>query len=296
MDLGLTRPRLRRHRRRRAASGRATAEALVADGARVVVSGRSAESVADAAVGRARATRAVAVVADNADPATPGAAGRRRPVERYGRLDGALITVGGPPPGPVTDDHRRAVDRRVRVGVPRRPAARPARSAAELGDGRLDRASCCRPVGAVADRRPGHLQRPAAGLAMVAKTLADELGPRGIRVNGLLPGRVDTDRVRRARRSRPATPTAARRRRPRGDPAAPLRRARRSSAGRRRSCCRRRRRFVTGVDAARSTAACSALALTRRARPGPRPGLAAAARFGCGRRREPSPRLLRHSS
>ena len=34
------------------------------------------------------------------------------------------------------------------------------------------------------------------GLAMLAKELADELGPRGIRVNGLLPGRVDTERVR----------------------------------------------------------------------------------------------------
>ncbi len=34
------------------------------------------------------------------------------------------------------------------------------------------------------------------GLAMIAKNLADELGPRGIRVNGLLPGRVGTDRVR----------------------------------------------------------------------------------------------------
>ena len=33
------------------------------------------------------------------------------------------------------------------------------------------------------------------GLAMVAKQLADELGPRGIRVNGLLPGRVATERV-----------------------------------------------------------------------------------------------------
>jgi NAD(P)-dependent dehydrogenase (short-subunit alcohol dehydrogenase family) len=33
------------------------------------------------------------------------------------------------------------------------------------------------------------------GLAMVAKTLADELGPRGVRVNGLLPGRVDTERL-----------------------------------------------------------------------------------------------------
>jgi 3-oxoacyl-[acyl-carrier protein] reductase len=33
------------------------------------------------------------------------------------------------------------------------------------------------------------------GLAMVAKALADEVGPRGIRVNGLLPGRVATERL-----------------------------------------------------------------------------------------------------
>jgi 3-oxoacyl-[acyl-carrier protein] reductase len=33
------------------------------------------------------------------------------------------------------------------------------------------------------------------GLAMTAKALADELGPRGIRVFGLLPGRIATDRV-----------------------------------------------------------------------------------------------------
>ena len=50
------------------------------------------------------------------------------------------------------------------------------------------------------------------GLAMVAKTLADELGPRGIRVNGLLPGRVGTERSASSTR-RPATP------RPPGPPA-----------------------------------------------------------------------------
>ena len=33
------------------------------------------------------------------------------------------------------------------------------------------------------------------GLAMVAKTLADELGPRGVRVFGLMPGLVSTDRT-----------------------------------------------------------------------------------------------------
>jgi 3-oxoacyl-[acyl-carrier protein] reductase len=31
---------------------------------------------------------------------------------------------------------------------------------------------------------------------MAAKTLADELGPRNIRVNSMLPGRIDTDRAR----------------------------------------------------------------------------------------------------
>ena len=45
------------------------------------------------------------------------------------------------------------------------------------------------------------------GLAMAAKTLADELGLRGVRVNGLLPGRIDTDRAREidAPSGRPAT-------------------------------------------------------------------------------------------
>jgi 3-oxoacyl-[acyl-carrier protein] reductase len=33
------------------------------------------------------------------------------------------------------------------------------------------------------------------GLAMVAKTLADELGPSGVRVNSLLPGRIETERT-----------------------------------------------------------------------------------------------------
>lgn len=34
------------------------------------------------------------------------------------------------------------------------------------------------------------------GLAMLAKTLADELGPQGVRVNAVLPGSVETERIR----------------------------------------------------------------------------------------------------
>ena len=68
--------------------GRATAEVLVAEGARVVLSSRTAETVhrAVAELGE----RAAGVVADNADPSTPArliAAAQ----ELWGRLDGALV-------------------------------------------------------------------------------------------------------------------------------------------------------------------------------------------------------------
>ena len=79
------------------------------------------------------------------------------------------------------------------------------------------------------------------GLAMVAKTLADELGPRGIRVNGLLPGRVGTERVAELDAST-GDPEAARAARDRGRSRWAATASRRSSAGSRRSCCRRRRR------------------------------------------------------
>src|SRR5690348_1494042 len=78
--------------------GRATADVLVAEGARVVLGGRSQDSL-DRAVEQLGAERAHAVLADNADPATPARlidAAR----ERFGRLDGALVSVGGPAAGP----------------------------------------------------------------------------------------------------------------------------------------------------------------------------------------------------
>ena len=50
------------------------------------------------------------------------------------------------------------------------------------------------------------------GLAGLAKTLADELGPGGVRVNGLLPGSFDTERVRELA-AQSADPETLRRRR-----------------------------------------------------------------------------------
>lgn len=50
------------------------------------------------------------------------------------------------------------------------------------------------------------------GLAMVVKDLADELGPQGVRVNGMLPGRIATDNVF-AQDAREGNPDTVRRRR-----------------------------------------------------------------------------------
>ena len=72
--------------------------------------------------------------------------------------------------------------------------------------------------------------RPA--LAMTAKTLADELGARNVRVNGILPGRIDTERARAADAAG-GRPEEVRRANEAGDPAAPLRRAARVRPSRR---------------------------------------------------------------
>ncbi len=170
--------------------GRAAAEALVADGARVVISARDASAVRAAAA--ELGAGAVGVPADNADPGTPGrlvAAAR----DAFGRLDGALVSVGGPAPGPVTeisDEQWTAAFATVFLGAVR--LAREVVTGLEPGGSIVFVLST-----SVRSPIPGlavsNGLRP--GLAMVAKTLADEVGPRGIRVNGLLPGRVGTDRV-----------------------------------------------------------------------------------------------------
>jgi 3-oxoacyl-[acyl-carrier protein] reductase len=191
--------------------GFAAAQALVTDGARVLLSAPH-EATASSAVARlaqdAAAAGAVAwAVADNADPATPGrliAAAR----DRFGRLDGALISVGGSPPGTVattTDDAWRSAFESVFLG-----AVRLARIlAADLG-GRDDGGAVAGPItgtgGSIVFVLASSVRVPLAelaisnglfpGLAGVVKTLAGELGPAGIRVNGILPVRIATDRVR----------------------------------------------------------------------------------------------------
>jgi 3-oxoacyl-[acyl-carrier protein] reductase len=171
--------------------GLATAQQLVADGANVVISSRSQESV-DRATSEL-GDRAIGVAVDNADATAPAqliAAAQ----EAFGRIDGALISVGGPPAGSIldrTEDEWRTSFESVFLG-----AIRLATEVAEvLGDGGSIAFVLSTSVKApIAGLGISNALRP--GLAMAAKNLADELGPRGIRVNALLPGRISTDRVR----------------------------------------------------------------------------------------------------
>ena len=76
----------------------ATARALVDDGARVLVSSRSADGVASAVEQLGGAPGAFGSAADLADPNTADRlVGETR--EKLGRVDGALVSVGGPTPG-----------------------------------------------------------------------------------------------------------------------------------------------------------------------------------------------------
>ncbi|AXE25845.1 oxidoreductase [Streptomyces globosus] len=171
--------------------GLAAARELAADGAKVVLTGRDPERAAAAAAGLG--ANAVGVGADNADPQSAArlvAAAKAH----FGRLDGILISVGGPAPGRTadnTDEQWTAAFETVFLG-----AVRLARTAAaELGEG-----------GVIAFVLSGSVHEPIPGLTIsnglrpglagFAKSLSVELGPKGVRVLGLLPARIDTDRVR----------------------------------------------------------------------------------------------------
>jgi 3-oxoacyl-[acyl-carrier protein] reductase len=173
--------------------GFATARSLVADGARVVLSARDADQVAEAARQLGDEDRAVGLCADLTDPDTA-----TRLVDtamaRFGRLDGALVSVGGPPrasAAQATDEQWRNSFETIFLGT-----LRTARTvAAALSDGGA--------IGLVLSNSvrapiPGlgisNGLRP--GLAGAAKDMADEYGPRGVRVVSLLPGRILTDRNR----------------------------------------------------------------------------------------------------
>ena len=177
--------------------GRASAAALVAEGARVVVVARRGEVLADVVAELDAAApagpAAVALTADVADPAT-GPRASALALETFGRLDGALVSVGGPPAGSVrsttAEQWRDAFSSVFLPALGVTEAVLQAGTAADLAVGWVLSTSVKSPVGGLA---ASNGLRP--GLGMLVKQLADEVGPDGTRIVGLMPGRVDTERV-----------------------------------------------------------------------------------------------------
>ena len=173
--------------------GRATAQHLVAEGARVVLVARRAELLAEA-VSQMGTDRAVALAADLTDSNTAETACALA-LDAFGRLDGALISVGGPPAGSVlstSEEQWRGAFESVFLAALRtcRTVVRRG-TASDLCIAWVLSTSVKTPAPGLATSNG---LRP--GLAMLVKQLADELGPQGTRVIGLMPGAIETERAR----------------------------------------------------------------------------------------------------
>ena len=177
--------------------GFAVARALAAEGARVSMSSRDAEAISAAAQRIQKETGGtVLAVACDVQSAKDIAHWHQATLDRFEGIDLLYTNSGGPPPGSTLsfDDAawQRAFDlllmsavRMIRLAVP---------------------SMTMRGGGAILLPTSSSVKEPIANLALsnilrgavssLAKTLALELASKRVRVNQLIPGRIDTDRLR----------------------------------------------------------------------------------------------------
>jgi 3-oxoacyl-[acyl-carrier protein] reductase len=178
--------------------GRATAEALAAEGVRVMLSSRSEESLAAAGASLAAAGADVAFeVADISDPAAPAALVEAT-VRTFGTIDIVIANAGGPPAGRALDVDDSMIDRALEANL--KSVVRLTREAVPVMGGNGWGRICCIASYSVVQPVPGlalsNLAR--AGLWAWVKTAAQDLAAdgTGITLNVLCPGPHATDRMR----------------------------------------------------------------------------------------------------
>ena len=175
--------------------GAAIAEAAAGEGARIAAVAR--ESGALAAVAVRIGGRAIPADLTTADGPVDAA---RRAIEALGGLDGLVVNSGGPPTGSFATLDEAAWERAIsgtllaalRVIRTALPALREGRDPAIL----IVLSSSVREP--VANLVTSNVLRP--GLNGLIKSLVGEIAP--IRINGIAPGRIDTERVRSLDRAR----------------------------------------------------------------------------------------------
>jgi 3-oxoacyl-[acyl-carrier protein] reductase len=176
--------------------GRASAEALAAEGAKVVVCARGAEALAEAAAAIAGAGGEVhAVTADVTEPDAPHQLVAEA-VEHFGRLDVVVANAGGPPPGRALEVGDDAIVAAVEANL--LTSVRLVREAVpHLRSGGWGRI-CLITSMSVRQPIPGLALSNTArtGLWGWAKTAAQDLASEGITLNLACPGLHATDRMR----------------------------------------------------------------------------------------------------
>lgn len=175
--------------------GYGVARALASEGARVSMCSRSAETVEQAAIKLADDTGAEIIgTACDVTKAADIQAWVDKTVARWGQVDALLVNAGGPPSGvfkELTDEQWQAAFeltlmsavRMIRAAIPHMK-----NGGAILT---ITSSSVREPIPAL-----GLSTVMRSGVAALVKTLADELAADNIRVNNLVPGRIDTDRIR----------------------------------------------------------------------------------------------------
>lgn len=175
--------------------GAAIARRLAADGFAVAINYRQSAPAAEALVAEITRAggRAIALQADVRVPAE-AAALVRTAAERLGGLDALVNNAGGGAYGTLADVTPAQIDELISLNVT--SALLVTQAAARLltsPGGRIVN------IGTIAALRPppGRIVYAAAKAALhsVTRSLALELGPRGITVNAVAPGLVDTDRA-----------------------------------------------------------------------------------------------------
>lgn len=175
--------------------GRAIALAFAREGMRVAISARGGPALE--ATHRellAVPARAIAIQGDvsRAADVTRMVSGA---VAEFGGLDVLVVNAGGPPAKPFVDssdeDWLRAADLTLLSAVRLIRAALPHLTESKGSVVTIESISVKQPV---AGLLLSNSLRPAV-IGMI-KTLADELGPLGVRLNNILPGMIMTDRAR----------------------------------------------------------------------------------------------------
>ncbi len=171
--------------------GEATARALAAEGARVVVSGRRAERAAEIA---AELPGAVGVGVDLTERGGPERLVARA-VEACGPVDVLVLNSGGPPPSTAATLDTDAITEALvpLLTVQQRLVSLVLAGMRERGWGRILGVGSSGIVAPIPGLALSNIGR--AALAGYLKTLAGEVASDGVTVNLLLPGRIATART-----------------------------------------------------------------------------------------------------